>query len=337
MQTVNIEVTNRRASVIGAPVLVCNNTGDTVKFTFDDEWAGAEQKTARFVYMREGKAIFQEVDFTGDTVEIPPLSHVREVKIGVYAGALTTTTAARVACEPSILCECSEETANAYELGRQAEYDLFWDSLQAGGKRTEYRYAFADWAQECFYPKYDITPKIAEGLFRGFMYTREREARVDLAARLEACGVRLDLSKATNATYAFYTTSIDRLPIIDLSSVAQVYACFGYFLGTTIDKIILSAEGTQTFTSPFGGARFLQHLDVGGVIGRSIDFSPSPLTPQSMKNVITHLKNYAGTDKAFAYTISFNADCWAALEAEGSTSPNGNSWADYVTDLGWNK
>ena len=334
MQTVNIEVTNRRASVIGAPVLVCNNTGDIVKFTFDEEWADVEQKTARFVYTRAGKALYQEVNFTGDTVTIPPLSHVREVKIGVYAGALTTTTAARVPYEPSILCEVSDETVNAYELGRQAEYDKFWNGFQNYGSRNLYAYAFYMWPSSSigmFYPKYDIKPEgNAEAMFRNCDFSG-----LDMAERLESCGVKLDLSETTASSYLFYTTVVKRLPELDLRGFVHLTKIFGYSTVERIDKLIFKDTGEQRIDNMFTGAKALAHIDIEGVIGQTIDFSSAPLTPQSMKNVLTHLKNYTGTDSAFTYSVYFREDCWAALEAEGSTSPNGNSWRDYCNDLSW--
>lgn len=104
MQTISITVANKRATVEGSPVLVCNNTGDEIVFTFDDEWKGLDPKVARFVYTCDGQVLHQDVAFTGDTVEIPLLSNISYVHVGVYAGELSTTTAAYIPCLPSVLC-----------------------------------------------------------------------------------------------------------------------------------------------------------------------------------------------------------------------------------------
>ena len=104
MQTISITVANKRATVEGSPVLVCNNTGDKIVFTFDDEWKGLDPKVARFVYTCDGQVLHQDVAFTGDTVEIPLLSNISYVHVGVYAGELSTTTAAYIPCLPSVLC-----------------------------------------------------------------------------------------------------------------------------------------------------------------------------------------------------------------------------------------
>jgi hypothetical protein len=55
-----------------------------------------------------------------------------------------------------------------------------------------------------------------------------------------------------------------------------------------------------------------------------------------MKSIITHLKNYSGTASEYTYSLTLTSACKTALEAEGTTSPNGNLWTEYVSDLGWN-
>ena len=123
MQNVEIEILERRAKVAGAPVLVCGNTGDTITFTFDDEWEDTENKTARFVYEENGKICYQDVEFIGTMVEIPPFSNIRSVKVGVFAGALTTTTAAVIHYEASILSASGQEDKNLFEAGQNSVID----------------------------------------------------------------------------------------------------------------------------------------------------------------------------------------------------------------------
>lgn len=102
--TITIKVIDKRAGVIGAPIIVCGNSGYTIDFDFDAEWDGYVAKTARFVYAQGSELKYTDVAFTGSTVDVPILSNVREVYVGVYAGDLRTTTPARVPCDRSILC-----------------------------------------------------------------------------------------------------------------------------------------------------------------------------------------------------------------------------------------
>lgn len=102
----NIEITvaNRIAAVVGSPVIVCGNKGYTVTFSFDREWDGYDEKTARFVFIVDGKAKFIDVLFSGNTCDAPMLSNISQVTVGVYAGDLRTTTGATIKCLKSILC-----------------------------------------------------------------------------------------------------------------------------------------------------------------------------------------------------------------------------------------
>lgn len=103
MADIQIAITEKRPQVIGAPVIVCGNSDYTITFNFDAEW-GAGTKTARFVYIRDGAVMHEDVVFSGSTVAVPILDNVREVRVGVYAGNLQTSTPVVIPCECSIRC-----------------------------------------------------------------------------------------------------------------------------------------------------------------------------------------------------------------------------------------
>lgn len=84
---------------------VCGNGGDTVQFDFDDEWQGKDPKTARFI----GDAGYTDVEFTGDTCEIPVFKDSSVFTVGVYIGEpaeegedIMASTGAIVPCNISI-------------------------------------------------------------------------------------------------------------------------------------------------------------------------------------------------------------------------------------------
>lgn len=106
---IKIDIVNKRPEVVGTPCIICGNSEYVIEFTFDDEWIEYSSKVARFVYVQFGAVKYQEVTFTGNLVEVPILSSVKEVLIGVYAGELKTTTPARIPCDYSILCGKAEE------------------------------------------------------------------------------------------------------------------------------------------------------------------------------------------------------------------------------------
>jgi hypothetical protein len=123
---INIKVTNKRATVIGAPVIVCVNSGYTVQFTFDEEWDGLKFKTARFVYVKDGAVRHTDVPFDGDTAEVPMLTNIKEVLVGVFSGNLRTTVPARIPCELSIRCGSGEP-----QDPTPSQYDRIMELLNA--------------------------------------------------------------------------------------------------------------------------------------------------------------------------------------------------------------
>ena len=81
--------------------VICDNSDYTVKFIFDEEWEKEPLRIARFIWNKQ----YVDVQFTGDTCEVPVVSKTNNLAIGVYAGDLRTTTPAILTCYTSILSE----------------------------------------------------------------------------------------------------------------------------------------------------------------------------------------------------------------------------------------
>lgn len=105
MAVLNISINNKVATFHkrGGGV-VCRNTDYKIEFTFDSEWEGYENKTARFVW--GGR--YQDVPIEGTTCVMPEVYRTESVKVGVYAGDLSTTTPAVIPCQASVLCAADE-------------------------------------------------------------------------------------------------------------------------------------------------------------------------------------------------------------------------------------
>ena len=238
-----------------------------------------------------------------------------------------------------------------HKAGKQAEYDRFWDVLQHNGGRVAYEYGFYRWGTaDSFYPKYDIAPTNMQYFMQYFNNDANGGEPLDLAARLEECGVRLDTSNAKNMSLAFYwTTGLKRLPAIDLSSCTSASSLFAYCNNLeTIDKIILPDIDTQvSLATAFFGSDKIKNITFEGVIRKSINLQNGSLTVESMLSVIRHLKGYAGTTSDGVYTLTFSANCWSRLEAWALENPEWfeTYWGAYFGyesvkdavryDLGW--
>lgn len=234
--------------------------------------------------------------------------------------------------------ELSDKVNEVYDKGRTDEWSDFWDNYQYNGTRRIYDTAFGTydtvvangWNDNNFYPKYPI---IATNLCKAFKACDIR----NLKERLEECGVYLDTSECGNFNQTFsYTWALHHIPELDMRKATNVTVMFNRATGVhTIDKLILSENNTLVWTESFHYCEKLVNVKFEGKINRTINFSFSPLSVESMKSIISCLKDYSTTSTG-VYTVSFTEACWTALESD-SSAPDGGTWREYVEyKLGWN-
>ena len=197
--------------------------------------------------------------------------------------ATNTTTIQKLLDKVNNMPTADEVYGQGFDAGKQTEYDAFWDAFQQKGNRRNYWGAFASWTDEIFKPKYPIV--------------------------------------ATGHTSMFYLSTIDTIPALDFSGArAALQNTFNYFYGTTIEKVILKADGTQNIIAGFIGARNLKNITFEGVIGESISFADcSLLSKASIENIISVLLDTA-TDKTATFNKTavnnaFTENEWSALIA----------------------
>ena len=238
----------------------------------------------------------------------------------------------------------ADKINEVYDKGRTDEWSDFWDDFQENGNRISYEGAFgcyidakSYWSDVTFNPKYPIITNSAHRLFKGTKIT-------DLTKKLKECGVYLDVSNAKDINQAFgYSSSILTVPELDIrkaTTVTSLFACD--FNLHTVDKIILSENNNLTFTEFAYLCHRLKEIRFEGKIPKTINFSWSPLSIESMKSIISCLKNHSGTTNEATQTISFTESCWTNLEEstspyeDGLTDNKELSWQDYIqTSLGW--
>lgn len=99
-RVIPIRIRDKVATAPKNAVYVCGNSDYKIKFDFDDEWEGFNEKTARFVYNGQ----FVDMIFSGNVCPVPIISNTYAFEVGVYAGNLSTTTTAYVPATKSVLC-----------------------------------------------------------------------------------------------------------------------------------------------------------------------------------------------------------------------------------------
>lgn len=210
-----------------------------------------------------------------------------------------------------------------YEVGKQAEYDRFWDSFQQNGNRANYRFAFAGpcWAtKEILIPKYPIkivdTTTTSRRCMNMFAYFNSGGAKpFDMT---ELCA-KIDFSEASSIQNLFTNAYAENITV-DASKAINCSAAFGLGDGGNLNNITLTvSDACTTFTNAFANTRTLTNLTIteGSQIAVSIDLKSCPLTKASIDSVYNALSGTAtGKTVSFnkaAVNAAYTADAWNAL------------------------
>lgn len=163
------------------------------------------------------------------------------------------------------------------EEGKQAQYNLFWDTIQNKGGAVNYNSTFYCWQYDwslfdkLYVPKYDfIHASNANGTFR-------------------ECYVK-DIFKDN---YFNYKTSATEL-------------MYTFYYATRLEnaRTLYVREDTK-YTSAFNGCGNLKEIRFEGTIGQNgLNFSSSTkLSYESLMSIIEHLKDYSGTGTTKTVTL----------------------------------
>ena len=114
MPEIKIKVRDKCAE--GEGVVICNNSDYTVVWDLDEEWTPYDTKTMR-VNLADGT--YQDVVFTGNTATLPVLTASGWVSVGLHAGDIHTSRAARLLALSSVLTPGGSPAAPAEDVYAQ--------------------------------------------------------------------------------------------------------------------------------------------------------------------------------------------------------------------------
>lgn len=180
------------------------------------------------------------------------------------------------------------DTTQAYENGRKAERDAFWDGFQQNGQRNNYSYAFTStyWTDDVYHP---IHPIVMSG-------------------------------GNTNAYYNNTVTTNTKVPI-DIRGIV-LNNTFRYATALeTIPELIV--DETTQIGAGFSNAATLKNITISGTIGKDFDIHWSPLSADSVQSIIDALKDLNGET---AKTLTFHRNVGAALTAEQKAAITAKNW-----------
>lgn len=214
--------------------------------------------------------------------------------------------------------------ATGFNDGKKAEHDAFWDDYQDGGNRENYNNAFQQlgWNDSTFWPKYSICPALCNNIFN--------ECRVsNIKQRLLDCGVTFDTSQATTGESLFTSAITTEIPAVSYENITNLkYTFYGARYCVTIDKLILRADGTNTFQSTFASCASLENIVIEGTIGQNgFNISHSPkLTHDSLMSIINALADYSADESGTAWKVTIGATNLEKLTDEELTIARNKGW-----------
>jgi hypothetical protein len=212
-----------------------------------------------------------------------------------------------------------EVYGEAYEAGRKAEYDAFWNEIQQLVNQKSFVSLFAGrtWTDARFKPPYPIT--FSGGCNNLFHNTGIR----NMCQCIETAGVEVKFEGIEQANSMFSYSRVTHLPTFDFSQAANIqYAFQGASILVSVEKVIVG-ENTS-YASTFANCNALEDITFEGVIGKNIAFSQSSkLTNASVQSIIDHLKDLTG---ATAQTLTFHADVGAKLTQTQKDAISAKNW-----------
>lgn len=232
------------------------------------------------------------------------------------------------------LTTIAENEQRVYDGGFDKGERAMWDLLTKNGTREFYEYGFYQCNFEYFRPPYKIVPTSRDIAMFSYCSKLKKIEKDYLDLSNITTGNSAD---GTNSNYAVFRGCINLEEVEDIGIPAGgYYLTFGWCSKLhTVHVMRCKAEGG--YTNPFSNCSELRNLTIEGEIGKNFTMSSNgKLTIDSLKSIINALVDYTGTSNEYKCTLTLNSGCRATLEAEGATSPNGNTWIEYIDDKKWN-
>ena len=195
-----------------------------------------------------------------------------------------------------------ENNTSAYDFGRQAGYDEFWDRFQNYGNRTSYEYAFAHWNCEYVRPKYKVIPTQASSLGNTFY-------KNTVLKKVEA--QYFDFSNTPFGTYGglYYTfygcSNLEEIEDIGIPPLFSYTHSFSECKKLhTIAKITLNEN--VKFDFAFYLCHALKNLTIEGTIGQN-GLNLQWSTKLSEASIISVFRALSATTSGLSITFSKTA------------------------------
>lgn len=237
------------------------------------------------------------------------------------------------------LTTIAENEQKVYDKGAEDASIKFWNGFTDNRTRLTYTKAF----QYMNFSGMTIPNGLitSDEMVFGSMFMSYSGTTLPLG--IDMLNVNLSLSRPQSPAYRMFQGCDFLKYVYDMKLPAMDYYNFAFAFCFELETIeMIRSNQASNFDKAFEECYALKNITFEGVIGTDLNFQYSPLTIESMKNIISHLADYSGTENAATHTLTFTDACWEALEASGKPYDDGLTtdatltWKNYVISLGWN-
>ena len=248
-----------------------------------------------------------------------------------------------------------DKVNEVYDKGVIDQRKNFWNVLTSNGSRTNYSstFMYVYWNKNSFQPTVCIKPVQAGSMFSNTNGGGTNALGPDIFVDdyIAQFGGSFDWSECTNYNNTFQSCSwFKKIKVLDFRKVTAQSGTNNMTAWCDIKQVGVM-KFAEDGSTPISNTMFygwnvfgsLGTTSIEGTIGYSINLSSCPnMTVETMKQIITHLANYYGTDKEATCKITMPSTRWEALESDtspyddGLTDNENLTWKDYIqTSLGW--
>lgn len=228
-----------------------------------------------------------------------------------------------------------DKIEEVYNKGSADGWKEFQNALTGNGERKSYYRAFyeADFTKKRFDP-------IIYPTNIGYAFLRYKGK--EMPSGFDCSKAEYDETTTDHSIipvlFAGHCLNLEHFPDMGIKPCGNISSMF--IECTNLKTIeILRVLDITTYPSTFSYCKSLEYIRFEGTIGTSISFSYSPLDVESMKDIITHLKNYTGTENEGTYTLTLKDECKTILQEDTQTVELGGevyTYFELIAAKGWN-
>jgi hypothetical protein len=229
------------------------------------------------------------------------------------------------------IAEKFETIADAvYNKGLSDKELESWDIFTRSFQRINYEYAFYMMAVEYIHPPQKIIVSSGRDIY---MFGNCLKLKKIEKQHFDLSKISISTVLSTGAHYSTFYCCYELEEIEDIGLPAgSYYDTFRQCEKLHTIEVLRVTEECQFTPTCFFCCNALKNITIEGLIGKTISFSSSPLSVESIENIIEHLYNYTENPKGLAIPSSTPVITFKA----SAFNVNSEEWRTQIQAKGWN-